>query len=115
MIVVKIKDKLLRFKRTNIVKQTITVKPKKKYIYFKFKKKKLRQAKEYIEKYLKERQGQKLNKERWKRIEKTAQLLFECKTPEEIASILNINISTIKSYLSNIDYIIQNKLKNNLL
>ena len=115
MIIVEIKDKLLGLKRTNIVKQAIMVKPKKKYIYFRFKKKKLKQTKEYIEKHLKEKQGQKLNKERWRRIEKTAQLLFECKTPEEIALILNITLSTIKSYLSNIDYIIQNKLKNNLL
>jgi hypothetical protein len=43
------------------------------------------------------------NRESWERVIRTAELLLNDKTPDDIAKILGLKASTIKSYLGDLD------------
>ncbi len=45
----------------------------------------------------------KYNRESWERIIKTAELLLNNKTPDDIAKILGLKASTVKSYFGHLD------------
>lgn len=101
---------------------TGVIKRKEKYykiINYKFRKEDLLKCAEYIQKRLnaekqneltKNSYAKKLNRERRQRIKKTAELLQQGKTVNEIMIILNMSQTTIKNYIDSIDYCITTKL-----
>jgi hypothetical protein len=72
-------------------------------IYFQFPEGKLKQCLRKLRRTTPQLKN-KLNRESWKRIIKTGELLLQGKTPGGITTILELVPSTIKCYLQHLDY-----------